>query len=176
MTLDLAHSTSGGGSFDEIALALGLILLGLAFLVQKSMDRRISILLVVLGLVAFIGSLTFFKNIGGGNTITVQGQEFTEDQLVGAMAAMCTTRNQVDDPQSAQAVFLDRAHIPLHVMAAAVEDEDRALSGRLLEAKQAVEEEFAGKADPEELEQGLNELIEISAEVLNTLGIPADTC
>jgi hypothetical protein len=61
-------------------------------------------------------------------------------------------------------------------MAAAVEDEDRALSGRLLEAKQAVEEEFAGEADPEELEQGLNELIEVSAEVLNTLGIPADTC
>lgn len=176
MNLDLAHTTAGGGSLDEIALALGLILLGLAFLVQKSMDRRISILLVVLGLVAFIGSLTFFKNIGGGNTITVQGQEFTEDELVGAIAAMCSTRDGVDDPQSAQVTFLDRAHIPLHVMAAAVEDEDRALSGRLLEAKQAVEEEFAGEADPEELEQRLDELIEVSVEVLTALEIPADTC
>lgn len=176
MTFVVAHSASGGGSFDEIALAVGLILLGLAFLVQKSMDRRISILLVVLGLVAFIGSLTFFKNIGGGNTITVQGQEFTEDELVGAMAGMCTARNEVEDPDKAQATFLDRAHIPLHVIAAAVEDEDRDLSGRLLEVKQGVEEEFAGKADPKELEQGLNDLIEVSAEALVALGIGADTC
>ena len=177
MAIHLAHSAaSGGGSFDEIALAVGLILLGLAFLVQKSLDRRISILLVVIGAVAFIGSLTFFKNIGGGGMITVQGQEFTEEELSGAVSAMCTARNEVEDPEAAQITFLDRAHVPLHVIAAAVEDEDRAVSGRLLEAKQGVEAEFAGEADPEELEEGLNDLIEVTAEALNLLGIPADTC
>lgn len=174
--IELAHSTSGGGNFDEIALAAGLILLGLAFLVQKSMDRRVGIVLVVLGLVALVGSQTFLKNLGGGNTITVQGQEFTEDELTGAMAAMCTARNEVEMPDQAQVTFLDRAHLPLHVIGAAVADEDRALSARLLEIKQGVEEEFAGKADPDELEEGLNDLIEVTAEALTVLGIPADTC
>lgn len=174
--LDLAHSTSGGGSLDEIALALGLILLGLAFLVQKSFKRWVSIVLIVVGLVAFVGSLTFLKNLGGGKTITVQGQEFTEDELVGAMAAMCTARNEVEDPEQAQVTFLDRAHLPLHVIGAAVADEDRALSARLLEVKQGVEEEFAGEADPDKLEDGLNELIEVTAEALNLLDVPADTC
>lgn len=109
MTLYLAHSTSGGGSLDEIALALGLVLLGLAFLVQKSMDRRVSILLLALGLVAFIGSLTFLKNIGGGTTITVQGEDFADDELVSAVAGICAARNEVDDLESAEATFLDRA-------------------------------------------------------------------
>lgn len=176
MTLELAHSTSGGGSFDEYALALGLVLLGLAFLVQKSMDRRISILLLVLGLVAFIGSLTFFKNIGGGNTVTVQGQDFTDEEFVSAVAGICAARDEVDDPESAEATFLDRAHGPLHVMAAAIADDDRALAGSLLEAKQGVEEEFAGDTDPEELEAAMNRLMLVSVEVLNALGVRADTC
>jgi hypothetical protein len=176
VTLDLAHSTAGGGSFDEIALAVGLILLGLAFLVQKSIDRRVSILLVVIGLVGLIGSQTFLKNIGGGNTITVQGQEFQEEELQGAITAMCTARNEVEDPETAQITFLDRAHLSLHVIAAAVEDEDRALAARMLEVKQDVEEEFAGKADADELEERLNELIEVTAEALAALDIPSDTC
>lgn len=176
MTIDLAHSTAGGGNFDEIALAVGLILLGLVFLVQKSLDRRISILLVVIGVVGLIGSQTFLKSIGGGKTITVQGQEFEEDELTGAISAMCTARNEVEDPDAAQITFLDRVHVPLHVIAAAVEDDDRELAARLLESKQGVEEEFAGKADPRELEDGLNDLIEGTAEALIALGVPAEPC
>ena len=174
--MSVAHTASGGGNLDQIALALGLILLGLAFLVQKSLDRRVSFILVALGLVAFVGSLTFLKNVGGGTTITVQGQEFEEEELTGALSAMCTARNEVENTEQAQATFLDRAHIPLHAIAAAVEDDDRDLAARLLEAKQAVEEEFAGDADPEVLEPALNDLIEVAAEALIVLDIPADTC
>jgi hypothetical protein len=176
VTLYLAHSTAGGGSFDEIALAVGLILLGLAFLVQKSLDRKISILLVVIGLVGLIGSQTFLKNVGGGNTITVQGQEFEEEELVGAIQAMCTARSEVEDFEAAQTTFLSRAHVPLHVIAAAVEDEDRELAGRMLEIKQKVEVAFAGDAPPDELEAVLDDLIEVTAEALAALDIPADTC
>jgi len=177
MTLTLAHSAAGGGSLDDIALALGLVLLGLAFLVQKSLDRRVSIALVILGVVGLVGSFTFLKNVGGGSTITVQGQEYEEEQLVDAVAALCTARNEVtNDRDAANAVFLDRSHVPLHVIAAAVEDEDRALSAEMLEAKQAVEQEFAGKSDPDVLVERLEELLEVTVEALQVLDIPASTC
>lgn len=177
MSLYVAHSaSSGGGSLDQIAVALGVTLLGLAFLVQKSLDRRVSIVLVVLGLVGLVGSFTFLKNLGGGTTITVQGQEFEEEELRDAVDAICTARNEADDPEKAQATFLDRAHLPLHVISAAVEDEDRALAGSLLEAKQAIEEEFAGKMDPEELEEGLSALLDVTVEALAALDVPASTC
>ena len=177
MTGSVAHSASGGGSLDEVALALGVIFLGLAFLVQKSLDRRVSIALIVLGLVGLVGSFTFLKNIGGGNTITVQGTEYEEDDLQGAVAAICTARNAAaTDPDAAEVAFLDRAHIPLHVIAVAVEDEDRRVSGELLQAKQEVEEQFAGKRDPQELEDGLEALLGVTVESLELLDIPASTC
>lgn len=174
MTLDLARSAFGGGRFDDVVLVVGLVLLGLAFLVQKSLDRRISILMVVIGLIGLIGSQTFLKNIGG-KTITVQGQEFQDKELQAAITAMCTARTEVEDPKAAQITFFDGAHVPLHVIAAALEEEDRALTARMLEAKQDVEEGFAG-ADPDELEEGLSALIEVTAEALAALDIPTDTC
>ena len=177
MTDLLAHAASGGGNLDQIGLGLGVVLLGLAFLVQKSLDRRVSIALIVLGLVGLIGSFTFLKDIGGGNTIIVQGQEFEEEKLQDAVAALCTARNAAaGDPDGAEVTFLDRAHVPLHVIAAAVEDEDRALAGELLEAKQSVEEQFAGKTDPQELEEDLKTLLEVTVESLQVLQIPASTC
>lgn len=177
MAVDLAHSTTGGGGLEEIGLAVGLVLLGLAFLVQKSLDKRVSIALVVLGLVGLIGSFTFLKNIGGGSTIVVQGQEFEEEQLVDALSAVCTARSEASsDTDAAQRAFLDRAHLPLHVIGAAVEDEDRALAAELLEAKQDVEEEFVGKGDPDVLVDQLEELLTVTVEALEALEIPASTC
>lgn len=177
MTRYLAHSAAGGGNFEEIGLALGLVLLGLAFLVQKSVDRRVSVALLVLGLVGLVGSQTFLKNLGGGSAIVVQGQEFEEEKLQDSLTALCTARNEAaTDPEAAQRAFLDRAHLPLHVIGAAVEDEDRGLSAELLEAKQDVEEEFAGKADPDELVDRLEDLIGVTVEALEVLQIPASTC
>lgn len=163
---------------DTIALSLGLIFLGLAFLVQKSLDRRVSIALVVLGVVALVGSQTFLKNIGGGNVITVQGTEYEEEELVGAVTALCTARAEAEagDIEAVQAAFVGRAHIPLHVIAAAVEDEDRAAAARLLEVKQDVEAELAGKQDEEELVEGFQELIEVTVDTLEVLEIPAGAC
>ena len=178
MTFDLAHSaTGGGGSLDQIALALGLVLLGLAFLVQKSLDRRVSIILVVLGVVAFIGSFTFLKGVGGEKTLVVQGQEVTESELQDAVSALCTARNSADDnPESAYTNFIERAHIPLHIIVAAVEDEDRELAGRILELKTAVEEEFVGTPDGEKLVEDLQALLEVTVEALNLLKIEATAC
>ena len=176
MTLDLAQSAFGGGRFDDIALVVGLVLLGLAFLLQRSTDRRVGILMVVMGLIGLIGSQTLLKDVGGGNTITVQGQEFQAEELQAAVAAMCTARTEVEDPEAAQITFFDGAHVPLHVIAAALEDEDRALTGRMLEAKQNMEEAFAGAAGPDALEAALNDLIDVTVEALTALDIPTDPC
>lgn len=180
MTLNnLAHSATGGDGLEEIGLVLGLglVVLGLAFLVQKSMDKRVSIALLVLGLVGLIGSFTFLKNIGGETKIVVQGQELGEEQLVDAAAAICTARNEASaDIDAAERAFSDRAHLSLHVIGAAVEDEDRALAAELLEEKQDVEEEFAGKADPDVLVDQLEELFAVTVEALDVLEIPASTC
>ena len=176
--LDLAHSTGSGGNLEQIALAAGLILLGLAFLVQKSLDRRVSIALVILGVVAFVGSFTFLKNIGGGNTIIVQDQEYSEDELIEAITAMCTAREAAEnDPEAAEDAFLNRAHIPLHVIAVAVEDENRSQAARLLETKSDVEQAFLeDPVDGEQLADDFTALIEAAAEALNTIGVPASTC
>ena len=174
--MTFAHSTSGGGNLDQIALAVGLVLLGLAFLVQRSLDRRVSVILVALGLVAFLGSFTFLKGIGQ-RTITVQDQEFTEDQLVEGVIAICLTRDTFDnDLSEAQVHFLDRAHIALHAVAAAIEDDDRELSGRLLVAKQAVERGFAEKVEPQEMTERLEELLTVTIESLEVLEVPASRC
>ena len=178
MTFQLAHSaTGGGGSLDQIALAVGLVMLGLAFLVQKSLDRRVSIVLVVLGLIAFIGSFTFLKGVGGEKTIVVQGQEVTESELQDAVSAICTARNSADDnPDNAYTNFIERAHVRLHIIVAAVEDEDRELAARILEVKTAVEEEFVGTPDREKLVEDLQDLLEVTVEALNLLQIEATEC
>ena len=177
MAATVAHSSTGGGGLEEIGLALGLVLLGLAFLVQKSLDKRVGIVLFVLGLVGLIGSFTFLRDNGGSAKIVVEGREFEEEQLVDTVAAICTARNEASsDTEAAQRAFLDRTHLSLHVIGAAVEDEDRALAAELLEGKQDVEEEFAGKADPDELVDQLEELLAVTVEALEVLEIPASTC
>ena len=177
MTIPLAHSAGSGGSLDQIALAAGVLLLGLAFLVQKSMDRKVSIALVVLGLAGLIASFTVLKNIGGANTIVVNDQEYTEEELQDAITGLCTARETADrDVDEAEDIFQNRAHLPLHVIAAGVEDEDRAVTAELLEAKTALEDEFINKRRPEEVVSRMTDLIEITAEALDTLGVPASTC
>ena len=57
------------------------------------------------------------------------------------LRALCEAAALAADDQFARAngVFLSRAHGPLHDLAAAVDEDDRRLSARLLEAKASVE-------------------------------------
>ena len=173
-----AHTATGTGTdLEQIALAVAILVLGLSFLIQNSVDRRVSIGLAAFGLLALIGSFTFLRNIGGDPAIAVDGEEFSESELQDAVVGLCSARESApDDVADAEAAFLDRAHRPLHVLAAAVEDDDRELAGRLLVAKQIVESEFNGDRDPQELEQDLGELLDVTVEALQVLGIEAQTC
>lgn len=68
----------------------------------------------------------------------------------GLCAAAAAARS--GDQQAARRLFFDRAHQPIHQLAAATSEVDRAAAAKLLEAKQAVEDDLndpgaAGLAD-----------------------------
>ena len=174
----LAHGTGGGDSLEQIALAVGVILLGVAFLSQGQLDRKISIGMVVLGVVLLVGSFTFLKALsGGGQSITVGEQTYPVSDLQDAVNGLCTAAEQApEDFESAQALFLDRAHIPLHAIAQAISDEDRAQEAELLEAKNRVETDITSRAEGERLAEDLRALAEETRASLRVLSISAPTC
>ena len=179
MTLDFAHGSADGMSIEAIVLAVGVVLLGAAFLVQKTVDRKVSILLVVVGIAGIIAALTFLDgtSLSGGRSITVQGQEHTEAELGDAVLAICDARDAAqDDPDTANEIFIDRAHVPLHVIVVAVEDDDRALAGRILEAKQKVEQDLIEEVPSEVLARDLASLNDSASLGLERLSMTPPSC
>jgi hypothetical protein len=65
----------------------------------------------------------------------------TREQLTTAQAGLCQARDLAasGDLPGASRAFLDRAHLPLHVLAASVQPRDTAAAGTLLEAMFRVE-------------------------------------
>ena len=177
MILHLAHVTSGGGnSIDQIVLAAGVLALGLAFLFQKNVQRKVSIGLVVLGVAGIALSLTVLKPGFGGATVTVDGNEYPEEQLTDATAALCDAIEVEDDLDEVRIIFVDRVHTALHIIASGIEDDDRALSGRLLEAKQTVENQLSGRAETDSLGADMEELLGVTQEALLELGVEPESC
>jgi hypothetical protein len=179
LILHLAHVTSSGGGngLDQIVLAAGVLALGLAFVFQKNVDKKVGVLLVVAGIVAIGLSLTVLKPGFGGATVTINGDDYPEEQLTEASAGLCdATEIAEDDEEEARIIFVDRVHTALHIIVAGIEDDDRELSGRLLRAKQTVEDQLAGEDDAGSLTDDLNELREATDEALLALGIEAPSC
>ena len=173
--MTVAHTATGGGtSLEQLALAAGVLLLGFAFLVQKTVDRRVSIALVVLGLFAFVGAFTFFN--ASEPSVTVDGRRLTESDANDAIRALCVARDAAGDVAAARSAFEDRAHGPLHDIAAAIEDDDRDLAARLLVAKQAVEADLTVSRDPEQLADDLDRLVDATIVAVDALGMEATTC
>ena len=70
------------------------------------------------------------------------------------------------DTDQARTIFGDQAHGPLHDLSARVDDEDRAIAARLLEAKQRVESAVSSKADEDELGPALEKLAAATADAV----------
>ncbi len=58
---------------------------------------------------------------------------------------LCQTHAEATHPDAARRTFFDRIHQSLHELAAETAASDRAAAARLLEAKEAVEPDFAGE-------------------------------
>lgn len=144
MNLYLAHIfTSGGGTdLETVLIAGGITCLGLAFLVQKNVDRKISLTLLALGVIGLIAAFAVPSSTPTpkGPTITVQGQKFAISDLEKFIGDLCHAQSVVDaDPGTARDDFLN-AHNPLHVIAAGLEeDNNRKEEARLLEITVKVE-------------------------------------
>lgn len=104
-------------------------------------------------------------------TVTVAGRPVAVAPLVDAHAALCEGAAR---PDAARRLFFDRAHDPLHTVAAALEDVDRARAAELLEAKERVESEL-GEA-PAGLAADLRRLAGVYRDGLGRLAITAPPC
>ena len=77
------------------------------------------------------------------------------------------TRASGGDVQGAALLWVNRVHGPLHPLAADASKTDRAVAGRLLRAKEAVE--AAWQAKPAEAPGGLTELAEATRAAVRTV-------
>jgi hypothetical protein len=160
--LTLAHllTGSGGTDLETVLIAGGITCLGLAFLVKKSVDRKISLTLLALGAVGLVASFAVpsSKPTPKGPTITVQGQKYAISDLEKAIGSLCHATSVVaTDVETARNDFID-AHTPLHVIAAALEeDNNRKEEARLLEVTVKVEtdlqEDSLGPDFPQHIEE-----------------------
>ena len=112
-----------------------------------------------------------------GPTIVVAGEPVPLARLTDALESLCAARTEAPDrPQAAEVRFFDRSHETLHLIARALEDVDRPLAGRLLEAKQRVEADFSGLASGDRVADDLGQLVEVTRAGLDRLAVPAPSC
>jgi len=120
-------------------------------------------------------AITAAAACGGGDsgdrTITVAGQPVAVAPLVDAHAALCQA---AAEPDAARRHFFDRAHEPLHTVARALEDVDRAQAAQLLQAKEKVESELSNP--PASLPDDLRRLAGVYRDGLGRLAIAAPPC
>jgi hypothetical protein len=92
-----------------------------------------------------------------------------------ALGAICEMRGATDRDE-ANALFFDRAHQTLHVLAAATEVTDRAPAAELLETMQAVEGDLQGDGLPETFSSDVANLLDATRGALGTVSLPAPPC
>jgi hypothetical protein len=109
-------------------------------------------------------------------TMEIRGERVPVTQLRGVVEALCEVEDEAArDPEEARTIFFDRAHDPLHDIAAAAEEVDRSSAARLLEAKQAVEADLEAIAAPE-VASDLGALIAATRGALKDLSVSTEGC
>jgi hypothetical protein len=106
------------------------------------------------------------------------GKSAAADTAYGrALAGLCVARDQAaHTPTRVRTTFFDRSHGTLHVLARALQNVDRALTARLLEAKNRIEVDLAFDRPPTSLAADLDTLIADTRAGLRRLGEPAPAC
>lgn len=105
--------------------------------------------LIAGGLVAVVGAACSSPSDERPSAVETCGEGAPVTRLCGVVDALCEAKDEARrDPDAARTIFFDRAHGPLHEIAAA-EEVHRSSAGRVLEAKQAVEADLEATAAPE---------------------------
>ncbi len=109
-------------------------------------------------------------------TIEMRGERVRVTELHGVVDALCEAHEAAPrDPEQARTIFFDRAHDPLHDIAAAAQEVDRSSAARLLEAKQAVEADFERMLGPD-LASDLERLVAATRAGLMELSVSVPGC
>lgn len=99
----------------------------------------------------------------------------TAEAAAGAVRGLCDLGSATDRVE-AEAIFLDRSHATLHVIAAAAEVRDRGAAADLLEAKQRVEADLAGADLPPDFAADVGALVGATRTALEAMGLDAPAC
>lgn len=171
----LAHGGAGGSTGEALILALPLLVLGVVLFVQKTVKPVVSLSLVAAGVAVVVGGMTVFADDDHDAEASVSGDG---GSYVSLVTGLCEARRVASvEPEERERLFTDEVHVPLHDLAAAVEEEDRAAAATLLEMKQAVESDLAGEpVEGETLEAHLDELLEATIAGLAAIDVAAPTC
>ena len=101
----------------------------------------------------------------------------TEEASREAVLGLCESRATVErNFPAARDVFFDQAHDELHVIAAAVEEVDRQVAARLLEAMSLLETDFIQQLETDRTVADLDGLIEATGAGLRRIGLAASAC
>lgn len=101
----------------------------------------------------------------------------TQRDAEDAMRGLCEVRAvDASDRDRANALFYDRSHQELHVIAAATEVRDPPAAGRLLQAMQRVEADLKGPRLPATFGEDAEALIAATANALATIGLTSPSC
>lgn len=124
--------------------------------------------------------MTRWRTLGVVAVVLVGGACGTDDDATSAAPparpydslyqGLCVARARASHPAAARTAFFDRAHQPLHGLAAAAARDDRAAAARLLEAKQVVERDLAGDASG--LAGDLDRLLDATGRAVVATGRP----
>ena len=100
----------------------------------------------------------------------------TQETTSAAVLGLCEVLSGLaDDPETAMDTFHDRVHEELHVIAAATQTQDRAAAAALLQAKEKVEADFAGR-DAADAGDDVEALAAALRDALDAIGLAAPDC
>jgi|SRR5688500_3311914 len=162
---------AGGVNAGAVVLALPLIVLGVILFFQKTAGPAVSAVLVAGGLIVAVGGFTFLRS--EGETHQHRQETGSDSEYQDAVAALCEARDA--QPDEARALFFDRAHGPLHVLADEVADQDRGTAADLLEAKQEVESMLDSEAGAD-LNRSFGRLVDATVAAVGVLDVEVEAC
>jgi hypothetical protein len=117
-------------------------------------------------------------NPPAGDVVALAGETVSRSRLVSIAAGICDAAElATGDVNSARATFFGQSHEGLHLIARGLEQEDdRATSAALLEAKQKVEADFLATAPGPQVAADLRRLADVTRSGLAGFKVSATAC
>jgi hypothetical protein len=152
-------------------VAAGLLWIGFPWLARR-VERPDLLRWLPPGLIVVGGALLWLS----ATDAPAGGHDGRATSFAATAVALCdATRALPDDREAAVRAFQDRAHEPLHVLAADA-TLDRTLAADLLRAKERVEAGIAAGATGAELEGAMDALAASTGTALADIGIEVEPC